>query len=56
MNLDFAYMKLPAPDIKDFMENARRCWSQWFFVTIPHKMAVIPFLSRLSPQRRQSVR
>ena len=24
-NLDFAYVKLPAPDVKDFMENAQSC-------------------------------
>jgi 3-dehydroquinate dehydratase/shikimate dehydrogenase len=49
MNLDFAYVKLPAPDIQDFMENARTVGLSGFSVTIPHKMAVMPFLSRWSP-------
>jgi 3-dehydroquinate dehydratase/shikimate dehydrogenase len=48
MNLDFAYVKLPAPDIKDFMENARAVGLSGFSVTIPHKIAILPFLSRCS--------
>jgi shikimate 5-dehydrogenase len=46
--LDFAYIKLPAPDVKDFMEHARAIGLTGFSVTIPHKVAVTPFMSRLS--------
>jgi 3-dehydroquinate dehydratase/shikimate dehydrogenase len=48
-NLDFAYVKLPAPDIKDFAENARAVGLTGFSVTIPHKVAVMPYLSRITP-------
>ena len=47
-NLDFAYVKLPAPDLKDFMENARAIGLSGFSVTIPHKIAMLPFMSRLT--------
>ena len=48
-NLDFAYVKLPAPDIRDFAENARAIGLTGFSVTIPHKVAVMPYLSRITP-------
>ena len=48
-NLDFAYVKLPAPDLKDFAENARAVGLSGFSVTIPHKVAVMPYLSRVTP-------
>ena len=47
-NLDFAYVKLPAPDAQDFMENARAVGLSGFSVTIPHKIAMLPFMSRLT--------
>ena len=47
-NLDFAYVKLPAPDVQDFMENARAVGLSGFSVTIPHKIAMLPFMSRLT--------
>jgi 3-dehydroquinate dehydratase/shikimate dehydrogenase len=47
-NLDFAYVKLPASDIKDFVENARAVGLAGFSVTIPHKVAVMPYLSRVT--------
>jgi len=48
-NLDFAYVKLPAPDVNDFMENARAVGLAGFSVTIPHKISMLPFMSRLTP-------
>jgi 3-dehydroquinate dehydratase/shikimate dehydrogenase len=48
-SLDFAYVKLPAPDIKDFAENARAVGLTGFSVTIPHKVSVMPYLSRITP-------
>jgi len=48
--MDFAYVKLPANDLDDFFENARQCGIEGFSVTIPHKVAVIPFLSRLEKE------
>ncbi len=48
-DLDFAYVKLPAPDIRDFAENARAVGLAGFSVTIPHKVAVTPYLSRITP-------
>jgi shikimate dehydrogenase len=47
-NLDFAYVKLPATDIHDFMESARAVGLTGFSVTIPHKVAVVPYMSRLT--------
>ena len=44
LDLDFVYLKFPAPDVKDFFENARAIGIEGFSVTIPHKTAVIPFL------------
>jgi 3-dehydroquinate dehydratase/shikimate dehydrogenase len=49
-NLDFAFVKCPAQDVKDFFENARTLGIEGFCVTIPHKTAVLPFLGRLSPE------
>ena len=48
-NLDFAYVKLPAADLNDFMENARAVGLSGFSVTIPHKITMVPFMSRLTP-------
>jgi len=48
MNLDFAYVKLPAPDLQDFMENARAIGLSGFSVTIPHKITIMPLLSQLT--------
>jgi shikimate 5-dehydrogenase len=47
-NLDFAYVKLPATDPQDFMENARAIGLSGFSVTIPHKVAIMPYMSRLT--------
>ena len=52
LNLDFAYLKFPTRDVKDFFENARAIGIEGFSVTIPHKTAVIPFLDELTPQAR----
>jgi 3-dehydroquinate dehydratase/shikimate dehydrogenase len=46
--LDFAYLKLPAPDLQDFMANARAVGLKGFSVTIPHKVTVMPHLSRIT--------
>jgi 3-dehydroquinate dehydratase/shikimate dehydrogenase len=52
LNLDYIYLKFPAPDVKDFFENARVLGVSGFSVTIPHKSAVIPFLDELTPEAR----
>jgi len=49
LNLDFLYLKFPAPDLKDFIDNARQIGIDGFSVTIPHKTAVIPFLDEFTP-------
>ena len=54
MNLDFVYLKFPAPNIADFMENARRLGIEGCSVTIPHKTAVIPFLDDLTAEAREA--
>ena len=53
LGLDFVYLKLPAPEVKDFVENARAIGIEGFSVTIPHKTAVIPFLDGLTPEARE---
>jgi 3-dehydroquinate dehydratase/shikimate dehydrogenase len=50
--LDFAYMKFPANDLKDFFDNARQCGVGGFSVTIPHKIAVIPFMESITPEAK----
>jgi 3-dehydroquinate dehydratase / shikimate dehydrogenase len=50
MNLDLIYLKFPAPDVRDFFDNAREAGICGFSVTIPHKSAVIPFLDELTPE------
>ena len=45
---DFVYLKLPAPDVKDFFENAQSLGIRGFSVTIPHKIAVMPYMQRLT--------
>jgi 3-dehydroquinate dehydratase/shikimate dehydrogenase len=54
MNLDFAFVKCPTTDVKDFFENARAIGIEGFSVTIPHKSAVIPFLADLSAEAREA--
>jgi 3-dehydroquinate dehydratase/shikimate dehydrogenase len=49
-NLDFAYMKFPSNDLDDFFENASYCGVEGFSVTIPHKVAIIPFLNRVGQE------
>jgi len=47
--LDFVYLKLPAPDLQDFFENARAIGICGFSVTIPHKVAVMRHLDAITP-------
>ncbi len=47
-NLDFAYLKLLVTDVRDFFENAAAIGIQGFSVTMPHKIAVMPFLLKMS--------
>jgi 3-dehydroquinate dehydratase/shikimate dehydrogenase len=48
--VDFAYMKFPANQVEDFIENAQACGIRGFSVTIPHKISVTPLLNRVSPE------
>jgi 3-dehydroquinate dehydratase/shikimate dehydrogenase len=52
-NLDFIYTKFLTEDVRDFFDNAREIGIYGFSVTIPHKMAVIPFLHELTPEARE---
>lgn len=54
LNLDFVYLRFPAPDVKDFFDNARAIGIAGFSVTIPHKTAVIPFLDEVTPEAREA--
>jgi 3-dehydroquinate dehydratase/shikimate dehydrogenase len=49
LKLDFVYLKFPTTDLNDFFENARAIGIEGFSVTIPHKIAVIPFLDARTP-------
>jgi 3-dehydroquinate dehydratase/shikimate dehydrogenase len=49
-NMDFVYMKFPSNDLDDFFENAPYCGVEGFSVTIPHKVAIIPFLNRFGQE------
>ena len=52
-NLDFMYLKLPTPDVKDFFDNARGIGICGFSVTLPHKTSVIAFLDEVAPEALQ---
>src|SRR5262249_39584241 len=54
LNLDYIYLKFPAPDVKDFFENAGQIGIEGFSVTIPHKSTVIPFLDEISPDAQDA--
>ncbi len=54
LNLDFEYLKFPVRDVNDFFENARAIGIEGFSVTIPHKTAVIPFLSNMTAEAREA--
>jgi 3-dehydroquinate dehydratase/shikimate dehydrogenase len=54
LNLDFVYLKFPARDVKDFIDNAPAIGIEGFSVTIPHKIAVIPFLDGQSAEARET--
>jgi 3-dehydroquinate dehydratase/shikimate dehydrogenase len=51
-NLDFVYAKFPAPDLKDFFDNASAIGIYGCSVTIPHKTAAMAFLHDLTPEAR----
>ena len=52
-NLDYAYLKFPVRDIDDFINSARILGIHGFSVTIPHKMAVMPYLASMSETVRE---
>jgi 3-dehydroquinate dehydratase/shikimate dehydrogenase len=53
LNLDFIYLKLLVPDVKDFFDHAREIGISGFSVTIPHKASVIPFLDEITVEARE---
>ena len=48
MNLDFVYVRFPAADVRDFFENARAIGIKGCSITIPHKIAALPYLDEIS--------
>ena len=54
LNLDFIYLKFPAPNVMDFFDNVRQIGIYGFSVTIPHKTAVIPFLDEISAEAQDA--
>lgn len=52
-DFDGVYVRLPAPDLDDFFQNARSLGIEGLSVTIPHKTAVLKFLSDLTPEARE---
>jgi 3-dehydroquinate dehydratase/shikimate dehydrogenase len=52
LDLDMMLVKCPVTDVKDFFNNARPIGISGFCVTIPHKVAVIPFLDDITPEAR----
>jgi 3-dehydroquinate dehydratase/shikimate dehydrogenase len=53
-SVDFAYLKFPVRDVRDFFENATAIGIRGFSVTMPHKTAVIPFLSEVAAAAREA--
>jgi 3-dehydroquinate dehydratase / shikimate dehydrogenase len=51
-SVDCAYMKFLVSDVSDFFANAAAVGISGFSVTMPHKIAVMPFLSRVSSAAR----
>jgi 3-dehydroquinate dehydratase / shikimate dehydrogenase len=54
LSLDFAFVKCPTTDVKDFFDNARAIGIEGFCVTIPHKSTVIPFLAEHTPEAKEA--
>ena len=50
---NFAYLKFPVDDVRDFFEHARAIGIAGFSVTMPHKTAVIPYLSDMTQAARE---
>ncbi len=50
LGVDAVYLKFPTTDVADFFSNARLLGIEGVSVTIPHKSAVVPFLSGQSPE------
>jgi len=50
--LDFVYLRFPATDVADFFQNADAIGIHGISITIPHKIAAIPFMSALTPAAR----
>lgn len=48
--LDYVYLRLPVDSLDDFFRNAREIGIVGFSVTIPHKVAILPFLDRISQE------
>lgn len=48
--LDFVYLRFPVDSLEDFFGSARAIGIVGFSVTIPHKVAILPFLDRISPE------
>jgi 3-dehydroquinate dehydratase/shikimate dehydrogenase len=53
LKLDLIYLKFPVPDLADFLENAQAIGIAGFSVTIPHKTAILPFLTEQTPEARE---
>ena len=51
--LNFAYLKLPAPDLWDFFGTASAIGIQGISITMPYKVEAMKFAAVLSPDARQ---
>jgi 3-dehydroquinate dehydratase/shikimate dehydrogenase len=51
-NLNFAYLKLPAPDLRDFFQNARAIGIHGMSITMPYKIAVMEYAAAVSTDAR----
>jgi len=52
--VDSAYLKCLVKDVADFIENASPIGFHGFSVTMPHKLAVMPYLSDITPTAREA--
>ena len=48
--LDYVYLKFPVDAVDDFFGNLKQIGIDGFSVTIPHKIAIMRFLDKVSPE------
>lgn len=54
LNINYVYLKFPAEDLTDFLSNANGIGIEGFSVTIPHKVAILDRLPKLTLEAKRA--